>query len=242
MKLYGLLIIVLTLCLSGVTNGQSVTITPRKVDYERKNPIDAYKKRFTVIYPKIKASSPSLSQRIEETISYKNVSELNIDEELNEEQWLAEATYKVDYDKNGILIVTLSVSGSGAYPSTSSNTVAVDLRTGNRVTPDDIFTNLDGLAIICKKAQREEIRRAKVESRKRYPNLFRFSSELFDDADFQVKDLNEFTISDRGVTFLYDYAFPHVALALQPPGQFFFSWQRLKPFIRRDGLLARFIR
>ena len=51
-----------------------------------------------------------------------------------------------------------------------------------------------------------------------------------------------FPISDEGVTFYYDYGFPHVIQALAPDGQYFFKWAELKPFIKPDGLLARFVR
>ena len=65
--------------------------------------------------------------------------------------------------------------------------------------------------------------------------------DLFD-ADLDKEDLDQFSLSDKGVTFIYDYGFPHAIEALQPDGRFFLSWAKLRPFIKRDGLLARFIR
>ncbi|MEP6847432.1 MAG: hypothetical protein ABI999_01160 [Acidobacteriota bacterium] len=49
-------------------------------------------------------------------------------------------------------------------------------------------------------------------------------------------------MSDTGITILYDYQFPHVALAVQPDGRYFFTWQQLKPFIKQGGLLHQFVR
>ena len=50
---------------------------------------------------------------------------------------------------------------------------------------------------------------------------------------------------DAGVTPIVripELTYAHVAQALEPPGEFFSSYRELKPFIRTDGLLARFIR
>ena len=53
--------------------------------------------------------------------------------------------------------------------------------------------------------------------------------------------LDEFSISDKGVTFLYDYGFPHAIQALEPDGRYFFTWAQMKQHIKRGGLLAKFI-
>ena len=43
--------------------GQSVVITSKKVTYTRPKPIEDYKKTFTINYPKVKASTPTLSKK-----------------------------------------------------------------------------------------------------------------------------------------------------------------------------------
>jgi hypothetical protein len=55
-----------------------------------------------------------------------------------------------------------------------------------------------------------------------------------------VKDLNEFSVSDKGVTFLFDAGFPHAIQALQPEGEYFFSYAEIRPYIKRDGPLSVF--
>ena len=123
-----------------------------------------------------------------------------------------------------------------------ANTSADYKKTGKQLRPADVFTNLGGLAAKVKKAQQAEMKNA-TEEYKKDPDAADFdASEYFREADFTVKNLNEFTVGDRGVTFIYDYGFPHVALALQPEGRFFYSWAELKPFVRRDGLFGRFVR
>ena len=95
--------------------GQSIVIKPKKVTYKRPKPIDEYKKTFTITYPIVSGLSPTLNKKIESSVSYEKVADVDIKEELSG-GWLEEATYKVNYNKNGILDITLNVSGLGAYP------------------------------------------------------------------------------------------------------------------------------
>jgi hypothetical protein len=55
---------------------------------------------------------------------------------------------------------------------------------------------------------------------------------------FGLEDLDHFTIGDGGLTFLYDFGFPHVIEALEPSGEYFFSWAELAGFLRpnRQGI------
>lgn len=57
-----------------------------------------------------------------------------------------------------------------------------------------------------------------------------------DSEQYNKVSLNEFSISDRGVTFHHNYGFAHVAKALEPNGEFMFTWAQLKPFIKSGGL------
>lgn len=221
---------------------QSVIITPQRVVYKRPKPIMDFKTTFTVRYPKVKASTRLLSRKIESTISYAKLLELNVQEEIKDIQWLEEADYEVGYNKNGILSISLSMNGTGAYPSGSSKTVVVDLKTGNRVRPTDVFRNLDGLTAIISKAQKAEILKAAKGIKEDPENRDVDTGQLFENANFKRANLAEFAVSATGVTFIYDYGFPHVIQAVEPDGSYFFTWRQLEPFIKRGGLLARFIR
>jgi hypothetical protein len=241
MKKYIFAIFVVTLTLAVSNFAQSVVITPKKTVYRRPKPIASYKRTFAVIRPKVKAATPALSKKIETAISYEKVSELNIKEEMGEVQWLEEASYTVNYNKYGILSITLWVTGTGAYPSTFDKTVVIDLKTGNRITPTMVFNNIVGLTAKGKKAQEKEVKQAIIRIKKDEPD-FEDPATLFGSTDYEAENLNEFSVSDKGVTFIYDYGFPHVALALQPNGRYFFSWRELKPFIKPAGLFGRFVR
>ena len=220
---------------------QTVTVTPRKVTYKRPKPENETKKTFAVTYPRVKAATPALSQKIERAISYESVLGLRLNDELTKYQWLEEADFDVKYNKNGILCVQLSMDGSAAYPDGTIKVVCADTRVGVRARPADVFTNVVGLTAMVRKAQEKEKREAIPRIKKDAPDVEQ-PEQLFGDKHFTSKDLDGYEVSDKGVTFHYDYDFIHVARALEPDGEFFYTWAQLRPYIKKGGLLTRVAR
>jgi hypothetical protein len=242
MKIKFPLLLLFVFTLSSITFAQSVIITSKKITYKRPKPEMDYKKTFTINYPKVKAANARLSQKIETTISYEKNLSLDLKEEMGEIQWLEEADYTVDYNKNGVLSIELFITGSGAYPSSSNKNVVVNLKTGNRVRPIEVFKNLNGLITKIRAMQKDEIIEA-IKVIKEDPDYNDLNTdELFQNKDFKVADFEGFLLNDKGVTFVYNYGFRHAILALQPNGTYYFTWAELKPFIKPAGLLGRFIR
>jgi hypothetical protein len=236
-----LLIMAMAVLCHGIV-AQTVTITGKKIVYKRPKPFSPEKKTFWINHPQVKAATPALANKIQSAISFEKVIPLNISEEINEVQWLEEADFRVDYNKNDILTVTLTIYGSGAYPSSSDKTVVVDARTGNPVKASDIFVDLKGLAAMIRKAQEKEIAEG-IEVIKKDPEMNETDpGSLFADANYTAEDIKEFWVSDNGVTFMYEYGFPHVIQALEPNGEYVFTWAQLKSFIKPAGLLTRVAR
>lgn len=241
MKLkFGLLTIAL-ITFVGFANSQSVIITPKKTVYHRPKPIMDSKRAFTVTYPIVKAATPLLSKKIEAAISYARVLQLDLKDEINESQWLEEADFEVNYNAKGILVITLWISGSGAYPDGSSKTVAVDLKTGSRITPAIAFREHASLTALVLKKQKLEIEKAIREIRENPDEKDTDPSELFREEMFTSKSLDQFAIDDKGLTFIYEYGFPHVIKALEPEGRYRFTWAEISRFINPASPLARFI-
>ena len=222
-------------------SAQSVVITPKKTVYRRPKPIIDFKRTFSIRRPIVKASTPRLSRTLTAAVAPEKVLEIDLREEMGEYQWLEEADYKVVHNGSGLLCVQLWMTGTAAYPDGVTRYVVVDLSNARRVTPAGVFTNLRGLAARVKTKQRAEIATATKEIKADPENADARPEQLFENADFAVKDLDAFFVDSKGVTFVYDYGFPHVLSALQPAGEYRFSWAELKPFIRRGGLLARFV-
>jgi hypothetical protein len=181
-----------------------------------------------------------MGKKIEAILSYEKNFDFKIQDELREIYWMETADYTVNYNKNFVLDVTLFVEGSGAYSSSSTKHLIVNTKTGTRVKPSDVFTNLNGLAALGKEALKNEIKADTERLKKEEPDFI--PGEYFNKADFTTENLWVFTVSDKGITFHYDYGFPHVAQALQPDGDYFFSWSKLKPFIKKSGLFGQFVK
>jgi hypothetical protein len=222
-------------------SAQSVVVTSKKMTYTRPKPIQDFKKTFTVVHPKVKAATPALSKKIESAIGYKTVLDLDISEEINEVQWLEEANFEVLYNSRGLLCVRLFITGTGAYPSSSNKTVVVDLKNGTRVNTSSAFVEHSTLIDEVNKKQKLEIEKAIAELRKDPDRGDEDLAQLFAETNFETKDLDHFSIDDNGVTFIYDYGFPHVIQAWEPDGRFKFTWAEIAGFVNKHGPFASFV-
>ncbi len=243
MKIYQSLLFLL--CLFFVpTFAQSFKISPKKVVYTRKTTQDnPGKQTFTVTYPIISgAKSPAIKKKIESALNYEKLFDTTIKDELAESTWLDEFSYVVSFKNNSVLDVMLTSEGSAAYPSGSSKHVIVNISSGAVVSANDVFTNLSGLAAKCRKAQQAEMKKSTADLKKDPDSADFDPSEYFKNAKFGTRELEDFSVSEKGIMFEYDYGFPHVALALQPDGAYFFTWAEMKPFVKKDGIFGQFVK
>jgi hypothetical protein len=242
MKVKFILLALFVACLGMSAFGQ-VGITNKKVTYTRAKPIMDFKKTFTITYPKIKAATLAISKKIEAVLSYEKAFDFRLREEMGEVQWLEDASYDVNYNANNILSISLTIQGTGAYPSSSTRYIVVNTAKGTRVSPVDVFTNSSGLIAKLVKMKDAEIEKTKAELKNDPETKDEDLSGMFVDAETYHKvKLDEFEIDENGVIFHHDYGFPHVAEALEPAGEFFLTWRELKPFIKGGSVLAALAR
>lgn len=78
---------------------------------------------------------------------------------MNEIQWLEEANYDVNYNANKMLSISLTIQGTGAYPSGSTKYLVVNTSTGTRIRPIDVFINTSGLLTKLAKIKDDEVKR-----------------------------------------------------------------------------------
>lgn len=223
---------------------QEVKITPDKVIYKRTGAdVPEHKKTFEITYPKVSGiSDPRVQKNLDDTLSYWKNFRMSLDEELNEFYGVDSAEYEVGYNKNSILSIKLFMEVSGAYPSTMVKNLVVDLKTGKRVSLADVFTNIGELIVKIDKAKKASEAKAVAELKKDNAEDARTLQNLLKNKSYQVNKLDEFSISEEGVTFHHDYGFPHVIRALEPDSDYFFKWTELKPFIKPGSLLGQFTR
>lgn len=204
-------------------------------------------RRATISYPVVSGiADPAVLKKVRALLEVRNVFQTSL-AEYRQEAWLIEFDYKVNYNKNDILDITFWQEGEGAYPDTQHKHFAISLKTGEVIKAADAFTpdSLPRLAELANAKLRAEVAELKVEMAKdkEMDAGGRDSiAESLDALTFGVENLDEFQVSDRGVTFLYDAGFPHVIQALQPDGDYFFSHAELSPFVRRGGPLGVFVK
>lgn len=222
----------------------SVKVAPNKITYERKGAdVPDHKKTFAVNYPKFTGiKNPAALKNLENTVDYWKNFEMTLEENLGEYYWLDSFDYEVKYNKNNLMAIELLMEGSGAYPDGTVKTFVINLETGRRIFIRDAFRNVGQLLVKLDKAQKAEIKNHIAELKKEYPDDYRSAQEMLAGKKYTISELDEFSIDDRGVTFIYEYQFPHAVKALEPAGRYFFTWAELKPLIKPGGLLGRFVR
>lgn len=242
----------LLVCVTASINfAQTIVIQPKKTVYTRKGKdVPKEKRTFTVTYPMFNGTMSAAAQKnLEKTIKYWNVFDTTLAENLADDYWLYEMSYKVNYNKNGILDIALTMEGSGAYPDRSTKDLVVDLKTGEQVKFADAFKSdsLDKFAqMVDRKLKGEVAETIKDIEEDKSSGYTKEDNDSFKEQlnalSFTAETFDEYSVNDKGVTIFYDAEFPHVIQALQPNGQYFFTWAEAKPFIKPAGLLGKFIR
>ncbi len=205
------------------------------------------RKRAIVNYPVITGLQNSLAlNKIRSAIRLKNIFDTSL-AEYKEDAWLTSFDYTINYNKNFVLDLTFKQEGVGAYPDEQSKNFVFNLKSGEVINAKDVFkqTSLGQLTKIVNDKLQAEVRRIikeieqtsefSAEEKKQLP-------EAFKEAKFKVSNLNDFSVGDKGVTFLYDAGFPHVIKVLQPEGRYLFRYSELAPYIKPNGLLAKFVK
>lgn len=236
-----ILLVPIAVILFAVSAFPQVSITPMKVIYVRQGDAQPdFKKRFEVTYPIVSGlKSERVKRQFDNTVSYWKAFDTTLEENLDDYYWLDTLDYEVPFNKDGIVVIRLFINGSAAYVDGDLKTLVVDANTGRRVTIRQAFTNLP--ALVEKLAEMQEAAVAEeIESRKEMdPEDAETITEYMKDKTITVPALDEFSVSDEGVTFHFDFEFPHAIQALQPNGDYSFTWEEIRPYLRKGGILAR---
>jgi hypothetical protein len=223
-----------------------VIVKPRKIVITRRSDLIKNfpeKKRATITYPVVSGLKHArVLRRVQSILRLKNVFNSSI-AEYRDDAWLEELTYEVNYNRNSILDITFTQTGSGAYPDDQSRHFAIDLKTGKVLKASDVFVRnkLETLALIVDtqlQGELKEIAQENAQDMPEYKEIVESQGEL----KFKLENLDDFSVSTKGITFLFDAGYPHVIRAFEPAGQYFLSYDELKPYIKHDGPLGVFIR
>ena len=204
------------------------------------------KKRATIKYPVLSGLGDArVLRRVQSVLQIRNVFDTSVDE-YKRDNWLQEFAYEVNYNQNYILDITFTQDGSAAYPDTQTRHFAINLKNGNVIKAADAFM-LDKLPVLANlvrakfQTELKQILTDLAESKSDAEDI-RVAKEAQEALEFKLSDIDDFSIGDKGVTFLYDAGYPHAIRAFEPEGRYFFSYAELKPFILREGPLGQFVK
>jgi hypothetical protein len=217
----------------------SVTIDTKTVRWKPKRNNGSPNREVMIRYPIVTdLKDPVVAKKIQTAISLKAIVGQSLTElQQDRSPWLTDLGYAINYNQHNVLALTYTISGMGAYPTTSKKRVSLDLKTGNILRSRDLFKpdlNL-ALAQSIDKMMQREIQAKKIEIRKDMPDL---EANMFAKHRFKPKDLNDFTITKKGVTFHYNFDFVHAIKAAEPSGAYFISYGDLSRYIRPDGAIG----
>ncbi|HEV7747100.1 MAG TPA: hypothetical protein VGO56_19045 [Pyrinomonadaceae bacterium] len=231
--------------LVGTGAADHAIVNPRKVVITRRSELIKNfpeKKHATITHPVISGLKDArVLRRVQSILQIKNVFDSTI-AEYRDDAWLEEFSYEVNYNKNSILDITFSQTGSGAYLDDQSRHFAINLKNGRVFKASDVFVvaKFGALAALVDaelQDELEEIARENAKEMPDYQEIVASQGEL----KFAPKNLDDFSVSAKGITFLFDAGYPHVIRAFEPGGQYFVSFEELKPYIKPDGALGQFI-
>jgi hypothetical protein len=157
--------------------------------------------------------------------------------------WLTEFGYKVNYNRNYILDITFTQSGMGAYPDEHTKHFLINLRDGRLIKRSDVFVadKLDGLASLVDAQLQKELKDTVRENGSTMREYMEFVAESQGELRFEARNLDDFSVGAKGITFLYDAGFAHAVKAFEPAGRYFFSYSKLQRYIKHDGPLGQFL-
>jgi hypothetical protein len=227
-----------------------ITIRPKRVVIIRRGPFARQyteRLRAVVTYPLVSGNiDPKVLAKVRATLSLKNVFGSSL-QEYRTDNWLDELSYVVDYNENHILDITFTQNGTAAYPDSQYKHFALNLKTGEVLRARDVFAEdkLAQLTNLVDSALQKEVSELKQVVKDDATLDADGKQNLIDALElqkFELNNLDDFSVSSKGIVFLYDAGFPHVIEALQPEGRYLFPYSDLASFIRPDGVLGQFVK
>lgn len=202
-----------------------------------------------ISWPKVSGlKNPHVLKILEGTLSFKSI--FGFEESLNELSQLiskggsgiVSIGFDVNYNQHSLLDINFWMETMGAYPSTGVVHRIINLKTGEPLKVAEAFNESMLNKLLAKVIELKD-----VEEKEAIKDLEpeEDKEDILDRlqrAKYDLKDLKNFEVSGKGITFFYDYEFPHVIRALQPSGRYFISFEELKPFINPNGPLGIFLK
>jgi hypothetical protein len=158
-------------------------------------------------------------------------------------QGMTECTRDVHYNANNLLTIKESISGIGAYPSSSFSYFTVSLVTGEPVSTASLFKKEKHAEIrtFVQKELRKLLDDVLVDLKKEKDESLEFVKESGETALAQ-EQMPEFFLDGTLFFFQFHWGFPHVITALEPSGEVEITKEVLSSWINPEGPLNFFLK
>lgn len=199
---------------------------------------------------KVNCDNPAVSAKVQKVYLLQTVNDYTPEEAQN---WLDEyergtlpmqglTEFEVDttYYGHCILGIRYDLEWMAAYPSSHIGYINYNLETGDTLRIQDVVaTNkMDVLLQLCNKKLQQNI----DDNRKQL-----VAGDGLEDAEWHIKEypplftkdnINNFYLSNAGITFRYEFDFPHVMQGMEPDGDINCTKEELRPLLDPAGALG----
>jgi len=156
--------------------------------------------------------------------------------------------YKVNCNSDNVLSITLSHTYMGPYPTDYSKSFNFDLKTGYNLGLNQFINSskkVDFRKLIASDIKERLVNECNKipidawESIKRDWNTALGKAFEMNDGENDTFNLDDFTFSESGITFTINTVeLPHVFGCYIPSNIYYYSWEKLKPFLLPDSPIA----
>lgn len=194
--------------------------------------------------------NPAVSAKVQKVYLLQTINDFTPEEAQN---WLDEynagtspmqglTRFIVDttYNAHCILGIRYNLEWIGAYPLSYTGYVNYNLKTGDTLRIQDVVAidKMDALLQLCNKKLQKNIDDNRIQL---------VAGDGLEDAEWHIKEyppqfttdnINNFYISNEGITFRYEFDFPHVMQGMEPDGDIKITKEELRPMLNSDGPLG----
>lgn len=181
--------------------------------------------------PVVWVADPALQQKLDLALA----PEVLLDQpraEVEADGWVDKVHFDKTYGKKGLLSLTVTIEGSGAYPDAIEKHVVIDLKTGATLGAEQWGDS----AAFVQRADR--VIQSRVRKVRDDPEM----ADLVTGAAFTAENMATYHLTDKGVVFTYDFGFPHAVLAAEPDGEVLLPWSNAHEALVADSPLRRAIK
>ncbi|MEZ4535446.1 MAG: hypothetical protein R3D26_10660 [Cyanobacteriota/Melainabacteria group bacterium] len=189
-----------------------------------------------VQYPVLTVTNKAVEKKLASALVFEKIHDPDL------KGWLSNADYYVMYNRDNLLDVIYWADGFGAYPEAYFKTIRLSLKTGAKMPAAGIFKKerLGDLVKLVDTAMQNKIKlKLKEDVPAEDASMFK---EQLNNAHFTMKAIDSFCVGGDGITFYYEFGFPHISRCYEPEGFFFFPYSQLQGYLRADGPLGHYVK